>query len=229
MSDPQLTHHIQLEILKRMLNRPESRYSDLKPQHLEANLFVYHLKQLMRLGLIEKQDKLYILTRSGKHYADRVTMESMKIRLQPKIVTVLAIRRSDGKWLMQVRKQQPFTNYKGFPSGKVHYGETLDVAATRELQEKAQLTDINLTLRGNIVMRFNDAEDTINHVIGYVFYGETPATTTVDFDTEYFSSYFANEADFFLEPCFAGHQEILALLKGGRVRFVEEYTFKSAY
>ena len=229
MNQPQLTHHIQLEILRRILTHPAARYSDLKPDGLEPNLFVYHLKQLMRIGLIEKQDKSYILTREGKHFADRVTLETMKVRLQPKIVTLLTVKRADGQWLTLFRKNQPFQNFRGFPSGKMHHGETLVESARRELYEKSGLSNVPLSLKGCMSMRFTDGEATVNHVLCYVFYGEVVAGTEVNYETEYFTCRFMPQDELFTEPSFGGHQKIFELIQAGTPMFIEEYESISAY
>jgi len=229
MQDPRLTHHIQLEILRRMLHAPEARYSDLKPANVEANLFMYHLRQLMKAGLIEKAGKSYGLTRDGMRFADRATLSTMKIKMQPKTITILAIERTDGQWLILERKHVPFVGYRGLPSGKIHYGETLQEAAERELEEKSGLNGVQLTLRGNVVMRFLDKTDPVNHVIGYVFYGEVPASAEVTFEHEHFRAYFAPEKDLYEPPYLKGHREILKLLADGTTPFVEEFEFQSDY
>lgn len=229
MQDPQLTHHIQLTILRQMLTQPTARYSDLKPKNLEANLFMYHLKLLIKQDLIEKQDKHYGLTRRGKRFADRATLDDMRIRIQPKLVAITALKRADGKWLLLERKHQPFLHHKGFPSGKIRFGESLQQAATRELQDKSGLTDVPLTLRGNIVMRFMDEQEVVNHIVGYVFYGEVPAHVEVDFHQEHYHAYMADEAEFFREPCFKGHQQILDYLSRGTFPFIEETAYQSDY
>jgi ADP-ribose pyrophosphatase YjhB (NUDIX family) len=229
MHDPQLTHHIQLEIIRRMLHAPQARYSDIKPAQLEANLFMYHLKQLMKAGLIAKQDQRYILTRDGKRFADRATLSTMKISMQPKSITTLAVKRADGNWLVMERLHQPFTGYRGLPSGKIHYGETLTQAAERELLEKSGLQGVDLQLKGNVVMRFNDGDDPVNHVIAYVFYGEVAANVETAFEHQYYRTYFAPESEFYKDPYFKGHREILALLAAGAMPFVEELEFTSDY
>lgn len=230
MQQPTVTHHIQLSILRHMLSTHESRYSDIKPKGVESNLFMYHLKQLIREGLVEKKDKTYVLTRIGKRFADRATLETMKIRVQPKIVSVLCIRRADGKWLVMRRKHQPFIDYKGFPSGKLHYGESLQQSAERELREKADLTDVPLQLRGNVVMRFTENNEIVNHIIGYVYYAEVGSDVTSDTETEYFQTYFADKDSLFCEHAFKGHQEIFNLLEQQPDRlFMEEFEFTSDY
>jgi len=229
MEQPQLTHHIQLNILRSMLNAPVVRYSQLKPANIEANLFMYHLKQLIRENLVHKVENGYALTRRGKQFADRASLETMHIRVQPKVVVILAVQRQgDDQWLLLKRKHQPFLDYKGFPSGKVHYGEDLERAARRELAEKCGLSGVGLTLRGNVIMRFMDQDEPVNHVIGYVFSGVAPPDTIVSLETDHYASYFAPEAELFSQPCFKGHKEILDWLKGGKL-FIEDVDFESDY
>jgi len=229
MQAPQVTHHIQLDILRKMLQAPESRYSDLKPKEIESNLFLYHLGQLKKIGLIEKQDKSYVLTRAGKHFADTTTLKTMKVRVQPKIITILCVKRSDGAWLTLRRTHQPFTGHVGFPSGKIHYGERLDEAAVRELREKTGLEHVSLRLRGNVSMRFLDGQETVTHIIGYVFYGEVPVGTETTHAAEYFETLFGNEADLFIEPYIKGNREILEYLKRDEALFFEECEFTSDF
>ena len=227
-SEPSIDHHIQLHILKEMLTRVEARYSELKPPAVEANLFMYHLNQLIKVGLIIKKEKAYVLTRAGKHFADRAYLGSMKIRLQPKSITILAIQNTSDKWLILKRMHQPFINYKGFPSGKIHYGEKLLESAERELLEKSGLSNVPIELKGNIVMRFMDEAAAVNHILGYVFYGRVTDDREVDYEREHFRSYFAPESEFFSPPHFEGHQQIFELLKGP-YPFIAEHDFKSAY
>ena len=152
----------------------------------------------------------------------------MKIRLQPKCITVVAVQDTADDWLVLKRKHQPFIGYKGFPSGKIRYGETLLQSAERELLEKSGITTVPLELKGNIIMRFVDESVTINHVIGFVFYGRLSSRSDVTYDREHFRSYFAPESEFFSSPYFEGHQQILELLKGPSP-FIAEHQFKSDY
>lgn len=226
--EPSVDHHIQLHILKEMLIRNEARYSELKPPAVEANLFMYHLNRLIQTGMILKQDKSYVLTRTGKLYADRSNLASMKIRRQPKCISILAIQNALNEWLILKRKHQPFIGYKGFPSGKIHFGETLLQSAARELSEKSGLTDVQLELKGTIIMRFMDEDITVNHVIGYVYYGRVEDARKVEYVREHFECYFADESEFYEPPYFEGHHEILKLLKEP-APFIAEYDFKSDY
>jgi ADP-ribose pyrophosphatase YjhB (NUDIX family) len=212
-----------------MLSQPVVRYSRLKPKLLEANLFMYHLKFLIKEDLVEKVEGGYALTRRGKQFTDRASLESMRIPVQPKVVVTLALQREgDGHWLLLKRKHQPFLDYKGFPSGKVQFGESLADAAARELHEKSGLTGIDLQLQGNMIVHFTDGNEPVNHVIGYVFGGVIPEGILIDFDQEYHHCYIGPESEFYESPGFKGHQQILQWIKRGEL-FIEEIEFTSDF
>lgn len=232
MLEQKITHHIQKSIMHILLLHDTVRYSDLKPAELESNIFMYHLNQLIKTGLVQKDKYGYSLTRDGKLYASRSNLQSLKIRIQPKVITILTIQRDDGQWLLLKRKHQPNLNYVGFPSGKIHFGETLEQAAQRELLEKANITTVPLTFRGNLVMRFLSPEDAVvNHIIGYVFSGTAPHTLTTTNITEYFESFWGDESKLFEKPSFQGHQQLLDLLQTHKNNqlFAKEYAFKNEY
>lgn len=205
-------HHIQRAIVHKLLPVESARFSELKPKEMESNIFMYHLKQLISLGIVEKTEGGYALTSAGKHFVDRANIESLKIRIQPKLITIITLQRQDGKWLILERLHQPFLNFKGFPSGKVHYGETLQEAANRELKEKGNIV-ADLSMRGTFVMRYSSEGEIVNHIIGYVFGGKVPANTTAENSNEHYRSYWGDESDLFAEKNFKGHKEILDLLK----------------
>ncbi len=135
-----MMHHIQRAILRNLMRGDSLRYRDIKPAGVESNLFAYHLKALMQEGYVEQAaDKQYSLTADGKRYVDTLSPESLKPRLQPKIVILLAVRDRLGRWLLMRRKVQPLLGQVGLPYGKLHLGETIHEATHRELFEKTGL------------------------------------------------------------------------------------------
>ncbi|MCU0667616.1 MAG: hypothetical protein MUF85_03295 [Patescibacteria group bacterium] len=55
-------HHIQKHILKELSFKEWARFRDLKPPRVDSNLYNYHLKLLIKNGLVEKDnDKGWIL------------------------------------------------------------------------------------------------------------------------------------------------------------------------
>ncbi len=136
-------HHIQLEILKKLLFAPSLRYTDMKPvSSMDNNQFDYHVDRLVEAGYVVKSDDQYALTALGKEYANRMDTETAKIALQAKIgARVACVRTVNGEqeYLVYTRKKQPFYNCQGFLAGKVRYGELVADAARRELQEETGL------------------------------------------------------------------------------------------
>lgn len=231
MNDQSFNHHIQRDIVKKLISVPSARYTELRPKNIESNLFMYHLQQLIRSGFVEKINSGYALTAQGKHFADRASLSSLKLRVQPKIITIITIKRADGKWLLLERLHQPFIGSVGFPSGKVHYGEKLAESAARELKEKANIESIKLTQRGTFIMLFSNEDAVANHIIGYVFSGEAPVTqTTVQTENEFFHSHWGDESELMSQnTLLKGHSELLELVKNtpSTELFFAEHSFTS--
>lgn len=207
-------HFIKRDIIRHLLTVPSARYAQLRPKNLESNLFMYHLKQLMKDGIVEKtEDGSYTLTSYGLQMSDRISLESLKLRIQPKLITILVVQKPNGEHLLIERTHQPFLNFKGFPSGKIHYGESLQDAATRELSEKTGLTGIDLSLRGTYIMRYHKDDKIINHIIGYVFTGSAPASAKTNIANEMFNSFWGDESVLYAKTSFKGHKEIIELIK----------------
>lgn len=210
-------HYIKRDIIRHLLTVPSARYAQLRPKNLESNLFMYHLKQLMKDGVVKKNDDgSYGLTSYGMQMSDRISLESLKLRIQPKLITILVVKNPKGEYALIERTHQPFLNYKGFPSGKIHYGEVLQDAARRELAEKTGLTDIELTLRGTYIMRYHKDKDIINHIIGYVFSGEAPENAETNVRTEMFNSFWGDNEVLYGATAFKGHKEIIELMENAK-------------
>lgn len=229
MLEQKVMHHIQRDILRSLLNASNKRFKDIKPAGLESNIFMYHLKTLIKEGFVEKVPEGYALTAEGKRFVDRSSLDSLKVRIQPKSITILAVENPDGKIAVLERLHQPFIGHKGFPSGKIHYGESLLDAASRELLEKTGLTTA-LQLRGTFVMRFTLDGTVVNHIIGFVFYGKC-TETTLDFQKPYFKSYWDDKQVLYKDNRFKGHPELFELLQNTPANelFFAEHEFTSDF
>jgi len=139
-------HFIRMEILKKLLFATNLSFSELKPESLENNKFSYHLKDLMNQKFISKlKNGKYSLTKSGKEYANRMATEDNKILKQGKISIVNCcvknLKSKDPEFLIYTRLKHPFYGAKGYPTGKVTYGETVTQSAERELKEETNLDE----------------------------------------------------------------------------------------
>lgn len=223
-------HVIQKDILSRLTKAEYLRFSELKSSKVESNLFMYHLRQLMKNGLVEKGSDGYGLTRLGKSYVDRSTLETLTLRPQAKIITILAVKNKHDQWLILERLHQPYLGYRGMPSGKVHYGEDLLDSAKRELKEKANLEHIELRLKGNVILRYFAKDDpamVVSHVIGYVFTGNAGDVTS-EYVQPAFRSFWDVNFNSNTAKNFQGHERIVQLLQSERP-FIETLNLPSDY
>lgn len=161
-------HYIQKYVLSRLAKLDNCRYRDIKPKDVEGNLFAYHLAQLMKQGLVQHQGNYYSLTAAGMRHVDQLSSLTEQPRIQPKIVTQIACQNSDGEWLLYRRNRQPFKGMIGFPYGKIHLGETIQVAANRELKEKSGLT-ANLTHIGEAYVISYEQDQLVSHMLFHIF------------------------------------------------------------
>lgn len=133
----EIKHHIERSILSYLMTHEYARFSDMRPDKVDTNLFSYHLKLLIKRDFVTKTDKGYTLSRHGLVYVDRVNADKMRVRTQPKIITMLLIQDGYGKILLQRRDKQPYINTWTLPYGKLHIDdESVLMAARRESIEK---------------------------------------------------------------------------------------------
>jgi ADP-ribose pyrophosphatase YjhB (NUDIX family) len=111
-------------------------YARLKPDDIEGNSFMYHLRCLIKKGYIAHTDKWYQLTSEGQLYVDQVSLKTFTPPLQPKIVILIVAHNSAGETLFFKRNRHPLINKVGLPYGKLHSNESIYEAAARELRKK---------------------------------------------------------------------------------------------
>ena len=64
MTMPFTDHHIQDKIISALV-AGEQRFSHLVPPDMEHSLFMYHMRKLLKQGVVEKDDQVYRLTLKG--------------------------------------------------------------------------------------------------------------------------------------------------------------------
>lgn len=136
-------HEFQIAILKHLLFKPESRFSDLNEFDITNDHFTFHIKHLLNEGLIVKKDGRYSLSDNGKEFANRMDTDSLKLERQAKLcVAIHAIRKRKGtiEYLVHKRLKEPFYGWYGNHSGKIRWGETPLDCAKREFLEETGLT-----------------------------------------------------------------------------------------
>lgn len=156
-------HKLQQHILKSLTNNASLRYARLKPEDVEGNAFMYHLKQLIKTGYVEHTGEKYTLTSQGKLYVDRVRLKTFTAPLQPKIVILIVARNEAGELLCYERARHPLINMIGLPYGKLHIDETLEQSAARELRKKTGY-DADFRYQCSGIMRIREAGELTSYI-----------------------------------------------------------------
>ncbi len=164
-------HRIQQHILRKLILSQEARFSDIKPRDIDSNLFMYHLRALMRDRLVQKTiNGRYELSAIGKDYAERMSLTIMKPRFQPRVVTMIIAQNPAGEYAFYRRNRQPLHGYIGFPYGKIHLGESVKTAVARELLDKTSLT-ADLLHRGDGYIVIYEDQQPISQIVFHLFVG----------------------------------------------------------
>ena len=144
-------HEAQMKILRTMLLSADNSFGELcRATGLTTDHANFHIKQLIANGYVARKPKThgeYMLTISGKEYANRMDTEEMVMEKQPKLSVVLIIENDKGEQIYQERLKHPYYGYWGHPTGKIRWGETMAEAGARELMEETGL-EADLSVKG---------------------------------------------------------------------------------
>ena len=159
---------IQDHTLLELTRHETRRYSQLRPKDVEGNLFLYHLSRLIKDGLVEKIEREYQLSTKGIQLAGVLSLETGKVRKQPKILTAVICKNATNEHLLVRWHRQPNIGLVSFPHGMVHYGETIADMAARELAEKAGL-EATMHYRGDVYVRGLRGDEIDRHMLVHLF------------------------------------------------------------
>lgn len=220
-------HHIQRKILEKLLYAESLTYSRMRPAGVESNHFAYHLEQLVNAGIVAKNDKQYFLAPEGLAQVDRMSQEKMVNRVQPHILTVIDVTNAKGETLVFKRAFQPYIHKLGFPLGKTHLEETVEMAAARELQEKTGLSGIPLVQRGMAYVHVKQGDITITKALCHVFSGQIQGEPLLAAPTNRGSCSWVDARQLQAEAAMPGFFEIKQLIdESSDGLFFAEFTFE---
>lgn len=167
-----IEHHIQKHIIGILMHQKYARFRDLRPPKIDTNLYSYHLKLLIKNGYVVKVEQGYTLAEKGLLYVDRVSIQSLTVRTQPKIITMLVIKNTKGEVLLYKRRRQPFADLWTLTYGKIHIEDRSTLqAAQREAQDKLGLpTDLPMEHKGDCYIRIQGGSgEVIMTTLAHVF------------------------------------------------------------
>lgn len=163
-------HRIQKHIVDVLTYQNVARFRDLRPPRTDTNLFTYHLKSLMKSGVVEKTKEGYTLSSRGLSYVDRASGEEETARTQPKIITMLVVQNGDGDILLQRRTKQPFIDTWTLPYGKLYIDDaSAKEAAQREVFEKLGIANQEVEHAGDCYIRVRAKCEILTTTLAHVF------------------------------------------------------------
>ena len=166
-------HYYQVELIKKLSANPDLNFNSLLIDGLESEHMNYHLKQLLDLGLVAKDNSKYRLSDTGKDYSNLLDEQTDLVEKQPKTSIIIIAQRKniqgDVENLLTKRLRQPYLGKVGHLTGKVKFGETLRQAAERELFEETGLIAENFYLERIYHKMRRRGSEWVQDVIFYIF------------------------------------------------------------
>jgi len=185
MAKNDVFHTIRLGILEQLKASPPGlRYSEMKPRHLENDLYNYHLQYLVKHSLVVKHDDAYDLTSKGKEFLIELNPISKSGETnQFKVAAMCIIQRKAAnttELLYQYRTRAPFRNELEMVAGGLMRGEFALAAAKRRAKQEAGVsTDFRLLglLRK---IRYNQSGELYSDIIYHVCLSDDYTGTIAD-------------------------------------------------
>lgn len=215
-------HWIQKHIMQELSVHAGRRYSELKPDAVDGNLFMYHMKQLQSGGYVGKQATSYMLSEKGKLFVSRMSLSQGKEQLQPKIVVMIACQNDKGEYLLYHWNRQPYTGLTSFPFSKLRFGDSLADTLTDTLAYKGGLAG-NFIFIGDVYVMVKGVDDVMSdHTLVHVYKVAPTGTVKVDSDSRLGTYYWGKPMDVLVDSQVAGFREIFELVESGAQGFMNE-------
>jgi ADP-ribose pyrophosphatase YjhB (NUDIX family) len=143
-------HPIQAGIMRELFFRDSLHFAEINVDAIPSDQFSYHLRQLLKYGLIEKnEDSQYALSVMGKSRAIMLAPnEGGYIEQGFLAVRVVLSKEEDGQqyFLLQKRTVVPYKGTLATPGDKVLFGEDMYDAARRAIFQQTDLEcDVSLS------------------------------------------------------------------------------------
>ncbi len=121
-------------MLSRLVDNTSLKYSQLTQGFDSSDNVLFHLKSLIDNGLIDRNDKVYNLTKSGLFISGEFDLQSLR-EINYKTTSLVFVIRKDNKYLLRGR---PFENqaFWKLPGGKSQYGKKVESEKVRLLERE---------------------------------------------------------------------------------------------
>jgi ADP-ribose pyrophosphatase YjhB (NUDIX family) len=213
-------HWIQRDILKKLSTSKERRYIELKPETVDGNLFMYHLKLLIKEGLVAKNEKAYELTANGKRQVADLSLATGTPTKTPRLFTMLYAENKKGELLLYEWSRQPYLGHISLPFSRIRYGESVFEAAKNNIKSKTSFIS-NPQLIGNVSVIVKNGEEVTTHYLAQISkVGEFDGEPNADGLTG--KPFWGNIDEYNGGELVYGTKEIIELVKTKKSPFFEE-------
>lgn len=161
-------HWIQKDILKKLAKSKGLRYIELKPDSVDGNLFMYHLKQLISDGYIEKNEKNYSLTKEGKRFVGGTSISTGKQVKQPRVFVMLYCINEKEELLLYKWSRQPYLGHVSLPFSRLRYGQSVTETLKEVIKYKTNLSGQTKHL-ADIYVLTKDQKTVRSHYLAHIF------------------------------------------------------------
>jgi ADP-ribose pyrophosphatase YjhB (NUDIX family) len=222
-------HWIQKHILQQLSTRVSRRYSELKPENIDGNLFMYHMQKLQNNGYVNKDDRAYKLSENGKIFASRMSLRKGSPVVQPKIVVMLVCQNDDGDYLLFRWRRQPYYGLVSFPFSKLHFGRSLQNTLQEALSYKTQLSGEFNYLGDVYVITRDDNGAVAEHILAHLYKVTHVNGTLSAYDGLTGEPFWGKPKDVLHDERVAGFADIFELVDSGEQGFIKEITVTNRY
>ena len=135
-------------IFKLFLDNHQLKFSEIeKAVGIRSNMVSYHLEQMQKEGLIEKEGLQYILTKNAERYIP-IFSNLTGAQLSPLPVVLVATMQKSRKdrILLMKRNKRPYKDHWSLIGGKMMLEESFEDAAKRLVKEKSGLAATFLSM-----------------------------------------------------------------------------------
>lgn len=219
-SDIDVTHHIQRRILLQLRQGGAKTYAQLKPDGLEGNAYNYHLRELKKVGLVAQEEDRYLLTPTGHLVSDAFSFANSRLMLRPHYYVAPLVTQSEYV-LVYIPTREPLSGRLCLPSGKLHYGESIENALQREMQRRNLTGAYTFSELAPLNMRYMRADEVIMHRPGVIWHVEYQGERT-HHQTESGETIWMRWQEAIASgQCLPEVSEALTLLQGGKKDFLD--------
>ncbi len=122
---------IKSQILELFLSNVDLKFSEIEKQtKIRSNHLTYHLKELVKRGILKKEKEFYSLSESSESQ-----IPYLSDKKSPLTVILILIGNSKQAFLHN-RQKRPFKNYLSLPGGRLLAGESIKQATSRIMKDK---------------------------------------------------------------------------------------------